>query len=299
LRRRFAARGRLLTGVDKRFNRRFALREFFASPTFNNLLGLVEGAPAAASDRHTDHWPLTADIRRRLLRYVEGWSGERVSDDRLMFGANRQGSQPPLFCVLNAEYEFAGLARALGPDQPLYAVRSLYFDSGYDDEDLVQALALAYVKDLEHVCPDGPLFLLAHCQGCDIAIAMAQHLLRRGRHLPLLVLTEWMIEPVSYPGDVPLLYGRDSEYNPKFGRSHPKPAGGGCSVDSRLPSSTAAMMSFSTTFWDSPANWPGVAPRPSIDRPNSCRSRSVRANWRSPAHPLAFGPAHGWLSKSR
>jgi len=206
----------LLISVDGRFGRRFALPEFFALPTFNNLLRLVAGASAAATDQSTGNWPLTEDIRRRMLSYVEGWKGERVSQDRLMFGANRQGSLPPLFCVINAEYEFSGLTKALGPEQPIYAGRSLYYDSGYNDEDLIQALALAYVRDLEQVCPDGPLFVMAHCQGCDIAIAMAQHLLRRGRHVPLLVLTEWMIELVSYPGDVLLLYGRDSEYNPKF-----------------------------------------------------------------------------------
>jgi acyl-CoA synthetase (AMP-forming)/AMP-acid ligase II/acyl carrier protein len=214
----------LLTGVDNRFNRRFALREFFDYPTFNNLLRLVEGASAAASDQHTGNWPLTEDIRRRLLRYVEGWSGERVSEDRLMFGGNRQGSRPPLFCVINAEYEFADLAKAMGPEQPVYAVRSLYYDSGYNAEDLIQALTLGYVRDLEQVCPNGPLFLLAHCQGCDIAIAMAQHLLRRGRHVPLLILSEWMVEPVSYPGDVLLLYGSESTYNPKFGPFNPEPA---------------------------------------------------------------------------
>ena len=164
----------------------------------------------AANDQQTSIWPLTPDIRRRMLPYVEGWSGERVSEDRLMFGANRQGSLPPFFCVLNAEYEFVTLAKALGPQQPVYAFRSLYFVRDCD-EDLIQALALSYVKDLEQAHPDGPLFLLAHCQGCDIAVAMAQHLLRRGRHLPLLVLLEWMMEPVSYPGEVLLLYARESD----------------------------------------------------------------------------------------
>jgi acyl-coenzyme A synthetase/AMP-(fatty) acid ligase len=214
----------LLISVDKQFKRQFALREFFALPTFNNLLRLVEGASAhGANDQQTSIWPLTPDIRRRMLPYVEGWSGERVSEDRLMFGANRQGSLPPFFCVLNAEYEFVTLAKALGPQQPVYAFRSLYFVRDWD-EDTIQAMALSYVKDLEQAHPDGPVFLLAHCQGCDIAVAMAQHLLRRGRHLPLLVLLEWMMEPVSYPGEVLLLYARESEYNPKFARFNPEPA---------------------------------------------------------------------------
>ncbi|MGC9956961.1 AMP-binding protein [Roseiarcus sp.] len=214
----------LLISVDKQFKRQFALREFFALPTFNNLLRLVEGASSAAADEQkTSAWPLPQDFRRHFLSYVEGWTGERVSVDRLMFGANRQGSLPPIFCVVNAEYEFANLAAALGPEQPVYAFRSLYFVPDCD-EDLIQALALRYVKDLEQVHPDGPLFLLAHCDGCKIALPMAQHLLRRDREVPLLILLEWVTEPASYPGEVLLLYGRDSTYNPKFAAFNPEPA---------------------------------------------------------------------------
>ncbi|MGA8445574.1 MAG: AMP-binding protein [Roseiarcus sp.] len=214
----------LLISVDKQFKRQFALREFFALPTFNNLLRLVEGASSAAADEQkTSAWPLPQDFRRHFLSYVEGWTGERVSEDRLMFGANRQGSRPPIFCVVNAEYEFANIAAALGPEQPVYAFRSLYFVPDCD-EDLVQVLALRYVKDLEQVCPEGPLFLLAHCDGCKIALPMAQHLLRRDRQVPLLILLEWVTEPASYPGEVLLLYGRDSPYNPKFAAFNPEPA---------------------------------------------------------------------------
>jgi hypothetical protein len=125
--------------------------------------------------------------------------------------------------VINAEYEFTNLAKALGPEQPVYAFRSLYF-LGDSKEDVIQALALGYVKDIEQVHPDGPLFLLGHCDGCKIAMPMAQHLLRRGRHLPLLILLEWMIEPASFPGEVLLLYARDSEYNPKFAAINLEPA---------------------------------------------------------------------------
>ena len=213
----------LLIGVDERFKRRFALGEFFALPTFNHLLRLVEGASAAAADdQQASFWPLPQDVRRHFLSYVEGWTGERVSEDRLMFGANRQGSLPPLFCVVNAEYEFENLAAALGPDQPVYAFRSIYFVRDCD-EDMIQALALRYVKDLEQVYPRGPLFLLAHCDGCKIALPMAQHLQRRGRHPPLLILLEWVTEPASYPGDVLLIYGRESTYNPKFAPFNPEP----------------------------------------------------------------------------
>jgi len=214
----------LLTSVDKQFKRQFPLRDFFALPTFNNLLRLVQGASvAAANDQQASFWPLSQDFRRRMLSYVEGWTGERVSEDRLMLGANRQGSRPPLFCVINAGHEFGNLAEALGPEQPVYAFRSSYLVSDYG-EDLIQALALRYANDIQQVRPEGPLFLLGQCQAGTIAIAMAQHLLRRGRHLPLLVLVDWPTQLAFYPGDVLLLYGRDSILNPKFASFNPEPA---------------------------------------------------------------------------
>jgi hypothetical protein len=52
---------------------------------------------------------------------------------------------------------------------------------------------------------------------------MAQHLLRRDRHLPLLILLEWVTEPVSYPGDVLIIYGRESTCGPKFAPYNPEP----------------------------------------------------------------------------
>ena len=215
----------LLMGVEKRFKRQLALGEFFNLPTFNNLLRLTRIASASpASDQERSFWPLPHVIGRGILSYVEAWSGERVSEDRLMLGANRDGSLPPLFCVLQEGYEFDYLAKALGPQQPVYAFRSIFNVSDDYDEDVVQALALRYVKDIQQAHPDGPLFLLGHCQAGKVVIPMAQHLLRRGRHVPLLTLVEWTTEPVSYPGSVLLVFGRDSDYRPELARIAPEPA---------------------------------------------------------------------------
>jgi acyl-CoA synthetase (AMP-forming)/AMP-acid ligase II/acyl carrier protein len=215
----------LLMGVEKRFKRQIALREFFEVPTFNNLVRLVQSASASpAGDQEKRLWPLPYEISRGILSYVEAWSGERVTEDRLMLGANRGGALPPLFCVVQEDYEFQYLATALGPQQPVYAFRSLFHVSDDYAEDQIQALALRYVKDIQQAHPDGPLFLLAYCQACRIAIPMAQHLLRRRRHLPLLILVDWTTEPLSYPGEALLLFGRDSPFNPKFASFNPEPA---------------------------------------------------------------------------
>ena len=184
-----------------------------------------------------------------------------------MFGANWQGSLPPLFCVINAEYEFANLAEALGPEQPVYAFRSLYFDRDCNDEDLIEALALGYVKDLEQVHPDGPLFYWPTAKAAISPSSMAQHLLRRGRPLPLLVLLEWMMKPVSFSGDVLLLYARDSTYNPKFDVPQSR-TGLAANVRAILVAlrSTETMMSLSTTPPRLLSNWRDVFRRLSIGR---------------------------------
>ena len=213
----------LLMGVEKRFKRQIALREFFELPTFNNLVRLVQSASAPPNDQDGTLWRLPYGTTRGILSYVEAWRGERVSEDRLMLGANRDGSLPPLFCVLQEDYEFQYLATALGPQQPVYTFRSLAHVDNYD-EDLIQALALRYVNNIQQTQPDGPLFLLAYCQACRIAIPMAQHLLRRRRHLPLLILVDWTTEPVSYPGEVLLLYGRDSPLPSKVAPFNPEPS---------------------------------------------------------------------------
>jgi hypothetical protein len=86
----------------------------------------------------------------------------------------------------------------------------------------VQALALAYARELEELCV-GPIVLGGNCQGGIIALAVAQHLLRRRRQVPLLVLMEWSFVPVSYPEQVLLLFGSESQAaNPFLRYEHPE-----------------------------------------------------------------------------
>jgi hypothetical protein len=81
----------LLMSVDKHFKRQLAFGEFLALPTFNNLHRLVRNATApAAEDRQLSLWPLPRETSRGMLSFVEGWNGERVSEDRLMLGPEPQ-----------------------------------------------------------------------------------------------------------------------------------------------------------------------------------------------------------------
>ena len=204
----------LLAGVDARLGRRISLEAFYARPTFDTLLTLAARAPEKGAGPD-GLWRLPDELHRGLLFYLESWSGRRVTADRLLLAHNEDGALPPIFGVFNAAHELTSLAGTLGPQQPLYAFRSAHL-VGRRDEDEIQTIALRYVQDIEQARPHGPVFLLGQCQGGTIAIAIAQHLARRGRHVPLLILVDWAVEPATYDGAVLVLHGRDSSQNPKF-----------------------------------------------------------------------------------
>jgi hypothetical protein len=218
---------RLLTEVELRFGRSVPLADFFAAPTLARLQQLVDdtGSPPTAGAAPSDAipWPLPPELHHRLNSYFATWDGERPTRDRLVAGLNTAGARPPLFWVFQDAVEFRRLAAHLGPEQPLYALRSGHLIISSTDEDAIQTLALRYASEIIEARPAGPLFLGGNCQGGIIALAAAQHLLRRGRHVPLLVLMEWGFPLQPYPGPVLLLYGHDSaQANPHKRHRHPQ-----------------------------------------------------------------------------
>ena len=149
------------------------------------------------------------DLRNRLLLSFEAWDGNRPTRDRLVAGLNTTGSNTPLFWVCQENVTFRQLADCLGATQPVYAFRSGLGLIEYS-EDEIQAFALRYASEVAEVHPDGSVFVGGCCQGAIIALALAQHLIRRGRHVPLLILADWEVPLQAYPEPVLFTYGRDS-----------------------------------------------------------------------------------------
>lgn len=205
----------LHTTIEERFGKRIAPDALFASPTFRNLLRLVaqhDGKAIAKVSEPRAPWALPQDLHNNLLMRFGTWGGERRTRDRLVAGLNTGGSKTPLFCVFQQMAEFRQLAKYLGPDQPLYGFRSGESFLQYS-EDEIQMLALRYVAEITEMYPEGPLFVGGVCQGAIIAVAMAQHLLRRNRHVPLLTLLAWGFPLQPYHGPVLLVHGRDDIYS--------------------------------------------------------------------------------------
>jgi acyl-coenzyme A synthetase/AMP-(fatty) acid ligase/acyl carrier protein len=215
---------RLFAGVEAQFGSKLRAAAFFADPTLRRLTELVAEQPARKAAPAAMKWPLPPHMHGKLSAALATWPGERPTPDRLMVALNGAGRRPPLFWVFQSAQEFAALAAQMGEDQPVYGFRSGHGVYPYD-EDSLQQIALRYVQDVLAISPDGPLFVGGNCQGGRVALAMAEHLLRRGVHLPLLILMEWGFELTSYGGDVLFLHGHDSlEGHPWLRHAEPERA---------------------------------------------------------------------------
>ncbi len=98
-------------------------------------LGTIEAMAAALEGRESERprndaanqmtgSALPPEIYRGLRSYTASWDGIRKNPDSVIVGLNVEGNQPPLFWCLQRSYELSQLARYLGPNQPVYGMRS-------------------------------------------------------------------------------------------------------------------------------------------------------------------------------
>lgn len=83
------------------------------------------------------------------------------------------------------------LARALGSDQPFYALEPYQFD-GLSVPPTVEDMAAAHIKSMRAVQPEGPYLLGGWCNGGLVAYEMARQLHAAGQTVDLLVLMDAM-----------------------------------------------------------------------------------------------------------
>lgn len=156
---------------------------------------------------------LSPTIHRRLLAFAAGWPGERHAANTLLTGLNTSGTRPPLFFCLQGYRELSQLARHLGPDQPVYGMRSGHGAMEYTDEN-VAALAEHYVHEIDRVLPAGGRCLLGgNCQGALIAFAIARRLHRLDHPISLLCLLD-SYGPQPWHGKIALFFSQWSLNNP-------------------------------------------------------------------------------------
>jgi thioesterase domain-containing protein len=104
-----------------------------------------------------------------------------------------EGDRPPLFCVhavSGSAYSYVGLARRLGPDQPVYGFEAPGFDNERTPVDSLPALADEYTAILREFQPEGPYRLLGWSLGGLLAFEMAKRLVGAGAEVATLILVD-------------------------------------------------------------------------------------------------------------
>lgn len=163
------------------------------------------------------------EVRRRMLMTANAWPGEQAGTRLPVMRFNADGTRPPLFWCFNGAHEPAVMARELGPDQPLYALRSMQAVVQRGDKQGFNAeLARTYVDEIMRLQPDGPYYLGGNCQSARISEHIAAEMLRRGAEIAQLLMLDY--QPVAELDlNVGLFYGRESQqFNPFLNEARPE-----------------------------------------------------------------------------
>jgi len=115
---------------------------------------------------------------------------QRIADSALV-EIQPQGSKPPLVLVHGVGggmfWGYTNLARSLGMDQPVYALKSRGMDGG-EEFHRIEEMAAHYVEELRAFQPCGPYHLGGYCFGGNVAYEMARLLHAQGEPVAVLAL---------------------------------------------------------------------------------------------------------------
>ncbi|MEV6135891.1 amino acid adenylation domain-containing protein [Nocardia sp. NPDC051990] len=107
------------------------------------------------------------------------------------------GARPPLFCVhplAGLSWSYAGLARVLPADQPIYGIQTPALAEDDYCPDSVAEIVRRYVAEIRAVRPEGPYRVLGWSLGGKLAHAVATELQADGAQVELLAILD------AYPG---------------------------------------------------------------------------------------------------
>ena len=153
---------RLFSEMRKLFGRSFPLSVLFQAPTVEKL----------------------ADLIRK-----DGWSPRWSSLVPIQPG----GSKPPFFCVHGGGGNvliYRELARHLGTDYPFYGLQSRGLDGNSEYLTTTEAMADCYLREIRELQPEGPYYLGGFCMGGQVAVEIAQRLVRDGQQVNLLFVID-------------------------------------------------------------------------------------------------------------
>jgi acyl carrier protein len=204
------ASAELIAAVEEKFCCSLPIEAFFERPTIANMDLLLKeraaGSAPAASPSGGER------LLRKLQSYTASWKGKRLFKDSLAVGFNTGGRLTPVVWVLQDFTEASQLAKHLGPDQPLYAMRScvaIVAPKDYSAE-IIETVCNRYLWEILAL-PLGPEFILGGtCQGGILALSLARRLNQIERRPLFLALLEWSYSYGVYGEPTLLVYGEQS-----------------------------------------------------------------------------------------
>jgi thioesterase domain-containing protein len=101
----------------------------------------------------------------------------------LFFFPGGGGSEPEFFI-------YAGLARQVGSEYPVYGLRASGADGLAQPHASVEQMAVDYLKEIRAIQPEGPYYLIGECAGGVVAYEAARQLRERGQEVALLALLD-------------------------------------------------------------------------------------------------------------
>jgi thioesterase domain-containing protein/acyl carrier protein len=123
--------------------------------------------------------------------------------DALLVPLQPNGSRPPFFCVHGVggvAFDFAGLARRCGDDQPFYGIQGHSLDADVEPFERIEDMAACYVEHMRRLQPQGPYFLGGYSFGGSVALEMAQQLRVAGQEVGMLAIMDHTPPPLRYRG---------------------------------------------------------------------------------------------------
>ncbi|WP_328784617.1 amino acid adenylation domain-containing protein [Streptomyces canus] len=136
--------------------------------------------------------PTVAGLARRLRG---GTSGAAPLDAVLPL--RTRGDKEPLFCLPPASglaWGFAGLARHLDPERPLYGLQSQGLPPDRPRTDSLRATVADHLARIREIQPEGPYHLLGYSMGGLVAYDVAVTLQKQGHEVALLAMLD------AFPG---------------------------------------------------------------------------------------------------
>ena len=210
----------LLREMENEFGRKISASVLLNLTTIRHLARAIE--TLGEDQTHVRLEPETSVLLRdsglqveafyHLLAHTTRWPGKRARHQSLVVGLNTESLRAPLFYCAAAARDFGRMATLLGPDQPVYGMRSGHVVMERTPANL-EILARYYVGEILSIQPEGPYLIGGYCRGVKLAFQIALEFRRQGKRVSGLFLLEQMV-PIWFPGRITLFFGTESHFNP-------------------------------------------------------------------------------------